>query len=487
MRSALLLIANVFVLIIVFAVYRTGTHFTDTQYRVVDSLPLATLDEQGVVSRFSTAIQFQTISHDDRSKFDPEPFIALHNHMETSFPLVHSQAEKTVINDYSLIYHLPGSDSTLKPVLFMGHMDVVPVDENTIDQWQEDPFGGAVEEGVIWGRGTIDDKVSVFALMESMELFLKTGETPKRSIYFAFGHDEEIGGGEGAQSIAKHFESLGLRFEYVLDEGGLVTNGMLQGVNAPVAMVGVAEKGFLNLRLVVEDEGGHSSQPPNHTAVGVVSKAVVALENNQFPADMRFLQMTFDAIGYYTEYMTRLPMSNLWLLSPVVENMLLSAPSTAASLRTTTAATMMEGSSKSNILPTQANAVVNFRLLPGTSINDVVAHAHNTIDDPRVKIEPFMGSEASPISSIDTFGYRMISRNIRRLDSDILVAPYLVQGGTDSKYFYGLSDNVYRFMFIRLNPESFKRFHGVNEQIPVSDYLEAIQFYYAMLSQSARN
>ncbi len=181
----------------------------------------------------------------------------------------------------------------------------------------------------------------------------------------------------------------------------------------------------------------------------------------------------------------RLPMANLWLLSPLVENVLLSKPSTAASVRTTTALTMLQGSNKSNVLPTQASAVVNFRILPGDTIAIIQAHLEKVIDDPRVHIESFMGNEASPISSTSSYGFKLIEKTIRRLDEKILVAPYLVLGATDSRHFYKLSDNVYRFMMVRLNPHTLKGFHGINEKIAVKDYLQAIQFYYAMLKQSA--
>jgi carboxypeptidase PM20D1 len=398
--------------------------------------------------------------------------------------LAHQHAVQTKIKQYSLIYHLKGSDPSLKPALFMGHMDVVPVDENTLEQWQHLPFGGEVIDATIWGRGTIDDKVSVLALMESMELLLKQGIQPKRSVYFAFGHDEVVGG-KGAIAIAEHFSQQNIHFEFVLDEGGIVTEGLIPGASQPVALVGVAEKGFVNFRLSVSGQGGHSSQPPEHTAAGVLAQALVKVENNQFPSSMEYSKQMLDAIAYSMPLSIRLPMANLWLFSPLVENVLLSKPSTAASVRTTTALTMLQGSNKSNVLPTQASAVVNFRILPGDTIAIIQAHLEKVIDDPRVHIESFMGNEASPISSTSSYGFKLIEKTIRRLDEKILVAPYLVLGATDSRHFYKLSDNVYRFMMVRLNPHTLKGFHGINEKIAVKDYLQAIQFYYAMLEQAA--
>ena len=248
----------------------------------------------------------------------------------------------------------------------------------------------------------------------------------------------------------------------------------------------IAEKGYANIRLTVNDDGGHSSQPPEHTAVGVLSQAIVKLENNQLPTDFQFINKTFEKMGYYTDFPTRMAMANLWLLSPLIEGAMLSKPSSAASIRTTTAATMVEGSSKSNILPTQAVGVINYRLMPGMTIDDLVAHVNGTIDDPRVGVEAYMANEASNVSTMDSMGYRLIESTIRTMQNETLVAPYLVQGGTDAKHFTALSDSIYRFMMVELNPETLKQFHGVNEQIPITDYISAIQFYGELIKQSAQ-
>jgi carboxypeptidase PM20D1 len=477
------LVSVVLVLTIVLYV-NTLLSFEDTQLQVESPLPKAPLNEDAAVSRFAKAIQFETISYDDPSRLNPEAFLGLHEHIRASFPLVHQQAEHYTINQYSLVYHIKGSNPALKPALFMGHMDVVPVDEGTAEQWKQAPFSGAIVDDVVWGRGTIDDKVTVMALLEAMETRLREGFSPQRSIYFAFGHDEEIGGKQGAAKIAEHFEQQGLSFEFVLDEGGAITDGLMKGVEQPVAMVGVAEKGFVNLRLTVASEGGHSSQPPDHTAAGVLSQAIVNIENSQFDTNLSYSYNTFSHVAAYAPLSLQLPMANLWLFSPIVEQSMLSAPSSAAGIRTTIAATMLEGSSKSNILPTIASAVVNVRILPGDSIASVKQHIVEAIDDSRVSVETFMENEPSQLSPLNSTGYKLIESNIRRMDDNVLVAPYLVMGGTDAKHFYGLSDNVYRFMMVRLNKESLKRFHGVNEQLAVNDYLQAVSYFYSLLADA---
>ena len=483
-KLALFLFSFLFVIILI-TFYRATNYFEERQYQVNQPLVPKTLDEKGAVNRFAEAIRIPTISHEDENAFDDQVFNSFSQYLEKAFPLVHKAAELKRFNQHSLLYKFTGSNTALKPALFMGHIDVVPVDEATLNDWDNPPFSGLVEDGVIWGRGTLDDKISVLALLESMEHLLSNGFQPERTLYFSFGHDEELGGNRGAKAIAQYFSQNKTEFEFILDEGGVVTQDLMAGVTQPLALIGVAEKGFVNLRLTVEDVGGHSSQPPANTAAGILAQAVVALEENPFPANLSFLNMTFDAVGSYTPLKTRLPLSNLWLLSPIVKKTLLRKPSTAASIHTTTAVTMLKGSSKSNILPTQAEAVVNFRTLPGDDIRKIEAHAKQVIANPRVKIESFMANEASSVSSTESSSFKLLERTIRQLDDSILVAPYLVQGGTDAKHFDGLSDNIYRFMMVHLDSKSVKQFHGINEQIPVKDYLQAIQFYTAILERAA--
>ncbi|WP_293746828.1 M20 family peptidase [uncultured Paraglaciecola sp.] len=484
MKKILLSAAFLIVVLVAILFYRATSVFENNQYQVTESLTPITLNESAAIERFSQALQIPTISYDDSSKLDHSAFQAFHQHLQQSFPLVFEKTELTKFNDYSMVFHLKGQNPQLKPALFMGHMDVVPVDEQTKDQWLQPPFGGKVVDGIIWGRGAIDDKVSVLALMESLEWYLKQNNQPQRDIYFAFGHDEETGG-EGAIAIAEYFAEKKTQFEFILDEGGVITDGIIPGTTQPIGLVGVAEKGFVNFRLTVKGEGGHSSQPPAHTAAGILASAIVNVENNPFDARTEFFDLMFDNIGYSMPLSQRLPLANLWLFEPVVLSTLLKSPSSAASARTTTAVTMLQGSTKSNVLPTIATAVVNFRILPGDTVASIQAHLERVIDDPRVTLATELANEASAVSPTDNIGFKLIESSIRRLDDNVLVTPYLVLGATDSRHFQSLSKNIYRFMMVSLNPETLEQFHGLNEQISVQDYLNAIQFYYAMLEQTA--
>ncbi|WOJ93024.1 M20 family peptidase [Congregibacter variabilis] len=484
-RLVLVCLALLLVLVLVL-VYRAETHFTEQSAGAVSSQDLPDLDIAAASSRLAKAISYPTISYDNPDRRNDAAFIGLREHMLASFPRVYAAAPPRLLNEHSLLFKFPGSRSDLKPALFMGHVDVVPVDSATADQWRFPPFSGAIEDGVIWGRGAMDDKVTVFALLEAMGSLLESGLQPQRTLYFAFGHDEEIGGPMGAAAMAELLEDEGVEFEFVLDEGGVITQGSFPGIEAPVALVGIAEKGFVNLRLTVNAPGGHSSQPPDHTAAGILSQAIVALESHPFSSDLRYTKMTMDYVGKQSDFMTRLVMANLWLFEPVVANVLAKTPATAALTRSTIAATMLEGSSKSNILPTRATAVVNVRIMPGDSVASVREHFVNAIADPRVEVSTFMENEPSAVSPTESLGYQLIQKNIRAMDESVLVAPYLVIGGTDSKHFYSLSPNIYRFIMVKADAEGLKRIHGVNEQLPVEDYRSAIQFFRALLTDAAR-
>ena len=460
---------------------RAHTAFPDRQRTDAARITPVELDAASLAERLGAALRFPTISYDDRSQFDPEAFLALHRYLAAQYAHVHSVGERRVINDYSLVYRFEGRDPGLKPVLFMGHMDVVPVDPATADDWIHAPFSGAVVDGVVWGRGAMDDKLTGMALMEAMEALLARGERPARTVYFAFGHDEEVGGGDGAAQIAAHFRSDGIEFEFVLDEGGAVTDGLIPGLDSPIAMIGTAEKGYVNVHLNVEAPGGHSSQPPPHTAAGILAAAIVRIESHPFPADLGAMDGNFAFLGHHFPLGMRIALANRWLFGTLVERTLLDNPATAASIRTTTAVTMLEGSSKSNILPTMAEAVVNLRILPGDTVAGVRDRIEAVIDDPAVAVTAHMGIEPSPVSPTDSFGFRLLERTIRGMDPTILVAPYLVQGGTDAKHFTDLSTSVYRFVMFRADATSMQRIHGVNEQIAVEQYVNAVRFYHALL------
>ena len=464
-----------------------ATRFTSRQIEVArdhEAVP----DAAPAVQRLAQAIRFQTLSHQDPSKFPSSEFEGFHTFLARSFPRMHSALKPQRVNGYSLIYRWSGTDASAQPILVMAHQDVVPVDPVSADKWLQPPFGGVVADGFIWGRGTLDDKGAVMALHEAAEGLLAQGFRPQRNIYFAFGHDEEVGGREGSAKIAEWFSSQGIRLESVLDEGQVVTQGIVPGFDKPVALIGIAEKGYLSLELLVEAEGGHSSMPPAHTAVGILSAAIARLEDHQFAATIPDpVRSQFAFLGPEQGWFRRVIFANLWLFAPLVKSQMEKAPSTGAMLRTTIAPTMLEGSIKENILPMRARGVVNLRLLPGMSSDQAIRRVIDIVGDPRVKIAATgtSRSEPSPVSSPDSDAFRKLHRAVKAIFPEAIVAPSLVLGATDTRHFIALSDNLFRFLPARLSRDDLKRYHGVNERISVDNYAEFVRFYMRYLREAA--
>jgi carboxypeptidase PM20D1 len=455
------------------------------QLQVPPAPAFAHPDPDAALRRFAEAIRIPTVSNADPAKIDPAPFRALHRHLEASFPRMHAALRRETVNDLSLVYTWEGRDPSKPPVLWMAHLDVVPVLPGTESKWQQPPFSGALADGFVWGRGTLDIKQKVMAICEAIELRLAAGATPERTLYLAFGHDEEVGGPRGASEIAKRFRERGFRFVYVLDEGGSISTGLVPGVAAPVASVSIAEKGYLNLELAVTQAGGHSSIPPPKTAVGILARAIDRLESRPMPAAVRGPTRAFlETLAPEMPLLQRAALANLWLTAPLVERTFTSTPRGNAQLRTTTAATMFEGSLQANVLPIRARAVVNFRILPGDSVASVVEHVRRAVDDERVEVqilEQRVASEPSPVSRTDTAAWRVLESTIRAVHPDVLVTPQITLGATDARHYGDLSDSVYRFGPTWIGPDDLTRAHGTNERVDARRYVESVGFYVRLL------
>jgi carboxypeptidase PM20D1 len=443
-------------------------------------------EQQRLAERLGRALTFETVSRSQGVV--PEAALrGLQEYLVATFPGVHATLKRETIGGFSLLYTWPGQDPAAKPYLLLGHQDVVPVEAGTEDKWTHPPFSGRVDGGFIWGRGSLDDKVCVLGILEAVERLVQKGFRPRRTIYLAFGHDEELVGQGGAKRIAETLQQRGVRLDYVLDEGLLVTRGVMPGMKRPVATIGLAEKGFLSVELLVEGTGGHSSMPPPHTAVGILARAVQRVEDHPLPADLRPpVRQMFDYVAPEMALPMRVVMSNLWLLKPLLMPVFAGKNSTNALIRTTTAATMLEGSPKANVLPQRARAVINFRVLPGDTTERVLEHVRRVIDDPAVKVTPQAEdrAEPSPISSDQTPAFRGLLRAVRAAFPESVAAPALMVGGADARHFVPLSDSVYRFAPLDLTAEDLDRLHGTNERISVENYVAAVRFYAHLIKVS---
>ena len=392
------------------------------------------------------------------------------------------------VNGKALLYTWQGSDAKAAPVMWMAHQDVVPIAPGTEKNWAQQPFAGVVHDGYIWGRGSWDDKGNLYAQMEAIEMLLAAGFQPRRTVYLAYGADEEVGGKRGAAKIAELLKSRGVKLDYVLDEGLMIVHGMVPGLQPGAAMVGVAEKGYASYKLELETAPGHSSMPPQDTAIGMMSKALVALEANPMPVRMAGLpQQSFEMMAPEMSGMNRVALSNFWLFKPMLERMLAKAPSTNALIRTTTALTIVNAGVKDNVLPGTASATVNFRLLPGDTLDGVEQHMHQVIGNDKVRItaDGDFNTEASRVARQDGAAFTAVNRTIRQVFPDVVVAPGLMIGATDSRYFDGMSDSVLKFGPVRAQPEDLPRFHGTNERMSVKGYADMIRFYHQLLKNSA--
>ncbi|MEX0929051.1 MAG: M20 family peptidase [Balneolales bacterium] len=436
--------------------------------------------------RLSKGLQFKSITVRDPLLQDNDQYDGFIRHLENAYPNTHKALFRERINGYSLLYRWPGTDEEKDPILMMAHYDVVPVEEGTENDWLHEPFAGVVRDGYVYGRGAMDDKGGLISIMEGLEYLVTEGYKPSRTIYFAFGHDEETGGDRGAARIAHALKERGIHFAFVLDEGLPIVEDIFEGIQSPVALIGIAEKGYLSIELSVENEGGHSSMPPQNTSIGILSSAVKRLENHPVPGKLSdLLALTFEAIAPQLPFAYRIAFSNLWLFNGLVKQQLNAIPATNAAMRTSIAPTIFESGVKDNVMPVYARAVINFRIHPRDDITGIIKYVRKTINDPKVKINLLSGDlEPSKISSTEAFGYKAMKWSIRQVFSEVAVAPSVFLAGTDSRHYEDLTKNTYRFRPIRATHEDSERIHGTNERLSLSNFEEMIRFQIQMIRNS---
>lgn len=483
MKKALYTLLLLLVLFVIYLLINTFTFKSkQVKFEQVASIEI----EDTSVTNFIEALKIKTISPEDIANFDSTSFQTFSDFLAKTYPLSDSLLNKKTFNNYSFLYKWKGTDDHLKPVILMAHLDVVPAIKENLSDWKAQPFSGKVINDTIWGRGAIDDKISVIGLLESTELLLKQGYKPKRTIYFAFGHDEEIGGEYGAKTIANYLKSQNVTAEYVLDEGGSFTRNLVPDIKQDVALIGIAEKGFLSLKLSTNIEGGHSSMPEKESAIDVLASAVSKLKNNPLPSKITPpIEGFITHLGPEMPFVNKLVFANSGIFNPVIRGIYEKKSSSNALVRTTTSPTLFHSGIKDNVIPKNAYAVVNFRLLPGDNYNSIYKHVSTTINDKRINIDTSgFYNEPSAVSSTDSMGFKTVHQTIVQLYPNALVSPYLVVGATDSRHFKDITNNIYRFLPIIISDKNIKSFHGVNERIAISDYKNAINFYVQLIKNS---
>ncbi len=442
-------------------------------------------DEAALAKKLSRLIQFRTLTSKTKTGVDADAFLGLHKFLEQTYPLLHKTLEKEVVSEYSLLYKWAGSGSDRKPFLMMAHMDVVPVDERTVDKWKYDAFSGQIADGYVWGRGTLDMKCQLAAIMESVERLIGEGFEPQRDIYIALGHDEESTGYNGARVCAALLKKRGVHFDFVLDEGGLPMHGAIMNVNAFIAAVGICEKGYADVKLTAMSKGGHASRPPKQTAVGALSKAIVAIEKHQMkPTLNETMMQMIDKVGGYMKFPLNVITANLWLFKRVLLMGLAAGSTGAAMVRTTMAPTMLKGSPAPNVMAEIAEAVLNCRIAPDCSVSDVIAHMRKVIKNDEIEIEVLEGFEAGRVSSTDSEGFGVVSRTIEEIFDGYVVTPYLMVAVTDSHLYGEVTDNTYLFQPFRSIAEDLNTMHAANERVSVESLAEGAEFFVRLVKNA---
>ena len=437
-------------------------------------------DEDSAVENLAQLVRCKTISYGDHSLEDDAEFEKLIDMLPRLYPRVFQTCQFQQLPDRALLFRWPGKTAG-DPAVLMAHYDVVPVNE---ENWEKPPFDAIIEDGIMWGRGTLDTKVTFNGVLCAADQLIGQGFQPEHDVYFAFSGGEEVSG-NGAANIVEHFRKLGLTPAMVVDEGGAVVENVFPGVKVPCAVIGLAEKGMINAQFRCLSNGGHASAPKPHTPVGILAQACSDVENNPFDAHIEgpAAQM-FDTLGRHSSFLYRMIFANLWCFGWVID--LLGKKSGGemnALLRTTVAFTQMSGSTAPNVIPPEATMVANLRLNPADSVESALEQLRNIVDNDQVEITALEASEPSRVSTTDCDGWRRVSSAVAETWPGSVVAPYLMVQCSDSRHWGAISDKVYRFSAMALSAEERATIHGNNERIPLKTVCKAVEFYIRLMKK----
>ena len=472
-KLILSLILLIFVLFAI-ALARTLTH-TPSPSGIIEKSAVE-IDGIKASANLASSVKFKTVSNQDKNNFPKQEFENFIQWAASTYPKFHSEMELVQL-EYSLLYKWKGSDESLAPILLTGHYDVVPVIPGTEESWVEGPFSGAISNNRIWGRGTLDDKSGVIGMYEAASYLIERNHQPRRTVYFSFGHDEEVGGG-GAALVASKLKKEGVQLSWSLDEGSFVNKGFFPGVSKLVAPINVAEKGSMNLLIVAKAKGGHSSTPPKKTAVTILAEALIKLDKKPLPGSLDGLSETmFNEVSKHMPFGYRFLFSNRWLFGSWLDSQMSSSPVINAMIRTTTAPTMLEGSIKTNVLPIEATALINFRLHPRDTIESVTNHVKNAVESKDVEVRLLGGREASGISEWKSPGYEIIASSLNKVYGEVVSVPGIMIAASDTRHYSKVADNSFRFNPFTIVPKDMTGFHGTNESIDADHLVDGIKTY----------
>ncbi len=458
--------------IFIFVIIKTITNKPSMNKQEVNLLALP----EKAIDHMSAAIQLRTETPNDDYQFDTATFMRYRTFLETTYPLIHKNLPRTIVDSFNYIYEWKGTDTSILPMVLMAHYDVVPVEASAIKLWHAKPYGGEIKENYIWGRGVLDDKSSMISILEAAESQLAKGFQPKQTILLCFGADEESSG-KGATAVVKYFKSKNKRFDLVVDEGGEISTEDNKSIKAPIASIGVGEKGYVTLVLTAQKAGGHSSIPASHTAIDMLSNAISKVSANPMPAKLTPpIEAYLNSISAYNDnFFQKMGLSNLWLFKSVVMNSMAENPNTNALIRTTLVPTVFNSGVRDNVIPTFATAYINSRILPGQSSKDVFDYVQRTINDTSIKITYYKNymTEPSPTTDVNSKNYKRVEKVVRSIVKDVVVAPMLMVGATDSRNYREISDGVVNFSPLT----DAKGYHGIDERMLISDFQKCFNFY----------
>ena len=439
-----------------------------------------TFDKDAAVSALQQLVQCKTVSYNDHSLEDEAEFRKLIDLLPKLYPNVFKACTFRELPDRALLFHWKGKSSEEAAVM-MAHYDVVPVNE---ENWEKPPFEGIIEDGILWGRGTLDTKVTLNGVLSAADHLISKGFQPEQDIYFAFSGGEEVNG-KGAPNIVKHFEDNGIKLSMVVDEGGAVVENVFPGVKIPCGLIGIAEKGMMNVQYRTVSTGGHASSPKPHTPVGVLAAACKKVEDHPFKAHIEGpAALMFDTLGRYSTLLYRVIFANLWCFGWVLDLLgKTSGGEMNALMRTTSAFTQMQGSSARNVIPPEATMVANMRLNPADSVASALEYLKKTVGDKNVEITVLESFEPSPVSQVDCAAWDKVAAAVAETWRGCVVAPYLMVQCSDSRHYGRISDKVYRFSAMDLTKEERASIHGNNEKIRLECAASAVEFYIRLMSK----